>query len=77
MWGHRPKLDDDETVSETETSEGDGAEQDHERVKSDEDGGFLVSRALGYRGGLERRSGPRGEAAEEMRVAVSLSHSRP
>ncbi|CAM9444850.1 unnamed protein product [Ascophyllum nodosum] len=47
MWGQRPRLDDDETkmalAAEEAEAEGEGesADSEHERVKSEEDGGFL------------------------------------
>ena len=57
MWGQRPRLDDDETkmalAAEEAEAEGEGesADSEHERVKSEEDGGFLVRGPGGLGGG--------------------------
>ena len=57
MWGQRPRLDDDETkmalAAEEAEAEGEGesADSEHERVKSEEDGGFLVRGPGGWGGG--------------------------
>ena len=44
MWGRRPRLDDDDD-KDTDADADDSAENEHERVKSVQDGGFLVRRS--------------------------------